>query len=80
MGEDGAVLLHPRIDPGDKPDAVVRPGVGGGVEPQADSTGGPVLLLEMVSSGSIAPLLGISNKVTHTESWEPSTSQVSGTF
>ena len=44
------------------------------------STGEPVYLLEVVSSGSIYPLLGFSTKVTPIESWEPLTSQVSGTF
>ena len=44
------------------------------------STKGPVYLLEMISSSSISPLLGISAKVTHIESWEPTSFQVSGTF
>ena len=42
-------------------------------------TGGPVYLLEVVSSGSISPLFGISVEVTPTESWEPLISPVSGT-
>jgi hypothetical protein len=37
-------------------------------------------LLEVVSSGSISPLLGISTKVTLIEYWKPLTSQVSETF
>jgi len=35
---------------------------------------------EVVSWGSISPLLGISAKVTPIESWEPLTSQVFQTF
>lgn len=41
---------------------------------------GPVLALEVVSSVSVVPLLGILAKVTHIESWEPSLSALSGTF
>jgi hypothetical protein len=37
-------------------------------------------LLEVVSLGSIFPLLGILDKVIPIGSWEPLTSQVSGTF
>ena len=44
------------------------------------STEGSVYLLEVASSGSISPLLGISAKVIPIESWEPLTSQVSETF
>ena len=44
------------------------------------SNGGPVYLLEVISSGSISPPLGILAKVIPDESWEPLTSQVSGTF
>ena len=44
------------------------------------STRGYVYRLEMVSSGFISPLLGISVKVIPIGSWEPRTSQVSGTF
>jgi hypothetical protein len=43
-------------------------------------TGGPVYLLEVVSSGSISPLLGILVNVTSTDSWKPLTFQFSGTF
>jgi hypothetical protein len=42
--------------------------------------GGHVYLLEVVSSGFISLLLGTVAKVIPTESWEPLTSQVSGTF
>ena len=38
----------------------------------------PIPVLEVVSSGSISPLLGISAKVACTESWESLTFQVSG--
>ena len=44
------------------------------------STRGHVYLLEVVSSGSISPLLGISAKVIPIGSWEPLTSLVSGIF
>ena len=44
------------------------------------SIGGHIYLLEVVSLGSVSPLLGISGKATLTESWEPFTSQNSGTF
>ena len=44
------------------------------------STGGHAYLLEVVSSGSISPLLGILVKVILIESWKPLTFQVSGTF
>ena len=37
------------------------------------SSGGPVYLLKVVSSGSISTLLGISAKVIPIESWEPLT-------
>jgi hypothetical protein len=43
------------------------------------SIGHPVWLLEVVSSGSISQPLGISAKVTYIESWEPHSSQISGT-
>jgi hypothetical protein len=40
-----------------------------------------VHLLEVISSGSISPLLGISAKVTtHISSWDPPPSQISWTF
>jgi hypothetical protein len=41
---------------------------------------GHVYLLEMVSSGSISRVLGILAKIIPIESWEPLTTQVSGTF
>ena len=44
------------------------------------STRGPVYLLEVVSSGSMFPLLGFLAKDIPMESWELLTSQVSGTF
>ena len=44
------------------------------------SNGDPVYLLEVFSSGSIFPLLGISAKVITIEFWEHLTSKASGTF
>jgi hypothetical protein len=44
------------------------------------STGGPVYLVEVVSSGFISPLLNISAKIIPFESWEPLIPEVSGTF
>jgi hypothetical protein len=44
------------------------------------STGGCVYLLNMVSMGSISPVLGISANVIPTGSWEPLVSLESGTF
>jgi hypothetical protein len=44
------------------------------------STWCPVFLLEVDSTSSLPPLLGISSKVPPFESWQPLTSQVSGTF
>ena len=45
---------------------------------------GPILqlgaVLEMVSTGSISPLLGILAKVIPIGSWEPLASLASGTF
>jgi hypothetical protein len=43
-------------------------------------TGSHIYLLEVVSSGSISPLLGIFAKVIPTEFWEILKSQISGTF
>ena len=44
------------------------------------STGGHAYLLEVVSTGSISPLLGILANGIPAESWEPLTSLASGTF
>ena len=44
------------------------------------SSGDCAYLLEVVSTGSISPLLGISAKVIYDGSWEPLTSLTSGTF
>ena len=44
------------------------------------STGGCAYLLEMVSTGSIFPLLSILAKVILIGSWEPLASLESGTF
>jgi hypothetical protein len=41
---------------------------------------GPAYLLEVVSTGSSSPLLGISAKVIAIDSWEPLASLESGTF
>ena len=44
------------------------------------STGARAYLLEVVSTGSISPLLDILANVIPLGSWEPLTSLVSGTF
>ena len=44
------------------------------------SIGGHVYLLEVLSSGSISPLLRISTNAIPTGSWEPLTTMASGTF
>ena len=44
------------------------------------STGAGAYLLEVVSTGSISPLLDILANVIPLGSWEPLTSLVSGTF
>jgi hypothetical protein len=38
------------------------------------------LTTEVASSNSMTPLLGTSAKVTHIDFWQPSLSQVSGTY
>jgi hypothetical protein len=42
--------------------------------------GDHIYLLEVISSGSVSPVMGILVKVFPIESWKSLTSQVSGTF